>query len=395
MRTHLRRIVVVALAATAACLSVSPAIADRMPEMDADTILQVTERWKNRVFVVVADGGPGHVPVKKVLADPKALYRKRRVGCAIFLGSGRHLLTTASMTTGGSEVEIFDGEGRHVLARVVGTDNFLDLALLETLEDIPGTEDVGPLDFGTEPEAGQPCLILGNAWGRDLFATLGRLAGTLEISPGGVPTRAHRVLAAIYPGDSGALVLDGEGRFVGLVTGVSDPGRHPVLEHVGEIGNDASSGPAGKVGFAVPARECRRAWMDLRDFGHVRRGFLGVRVAATSDLGHGATVLNVVPGGPADVAGLVPGDVLTTFGSLFIRGGGQLCAYVASAEPFEAVKVHVLRDGREHIVSVEVGVTAELPKMHSVTLEDLGFPTGQRPVRPEPMIPVVQGTSPR
>jgi len=349
------------------------AVAERMPEMDEDAIRRATEDWRGRVFLVVADAGPGHVPVRKVLENPRALYRQRRVGCAVFLGSGRHLLTTASVTSGGSEVEIFDADGRHVLARVVGSDRFLDLALLEAIEEIPGTDGLPPMDFGNEPVAGSPCLVLGNGYGRDLSVALGRLSGTIEISTGGVPTRAHRLSVQIYPGDSGALVLDADGNFAGLVTGVSAPGRHPVLEHSGEIQPEPQGDepPAGGTGFAVPGRECRRAWMDLRDFGHVRRGYLGVHIASVDENGHGARILNVTPDGPAAAAGLRAGDLVTTFGDLFVRGARQLCAYVASAEPFTPVKVRVERDGHEQVVSLVVGVTSELPKMQHVPLDQV------------------------
>ena len=376
-------------------LAAAVASAERMPEMEAEAIRRVTETWRDRVFLVVADAGPGHFPVKRVLEDPRALYRKRRVGCAVHLGGGRHLLTTASVTSCGSEVEIFDGEGRHALARVVGTDPFLDLALLEAIEELPGTGTLELLAFGEdeEPVAGQPCLVLGNAYGRDLSVALGRVSGTIEISPGGVPTRAHRVGASIYPGDSGALVLDAEGRFLGLVTGVSAPGRHPVLERYGEIGADDEPPSAGDTGFAVPARECRRAWMDLRDFGHVRRGYLGVHIAAVDEDGHGARILNVTPDGPAAAAGLRPGDLVTTFGNLFVRGARQLCAYVASAEPSTPVSVRLVRDGREHVVSLTVGVASELPKMQHVPVEEIrrqSVKTGDGAV-----LPVGQQRSPR
>lgn len=380
MRSPLRHPVASPLAGLAAAgfvvlLAAALAAADNMPEMDEDAIHRATENWRGRIFLVVADAGPGHVPVKQVLENPRALYRQRRVGCALFLGSGRHLLTTASVTTGGSEVEIFDSEGRHVLARVVGTDRFLDLALLEAIEEIPGTEAFPPVDFAGEPVPGSPCLVLGNAYGHDLAAALGRLSGTIEISTGGVPARAHRIAARIYPGDSGALVLDAEGNFVGLVTGVSAPGRHPVLEHSGEIAPDADAPPAGETGFAVPGRECRRAWMDLRDFGHVRRGYLGVHIASVDESGHGARILNVTPGGPAAAAGLMQGDVVTTFGDLFVRGARQLCAYVASAEPMTPVKVRLEREGHERVVSLVVGVTSELPKMQHVPAEQVSRPS--------------------
>jgi putative serine protease PepD len=217
---------------------------------------------------------------------------------------------------------------------------------------------------------------------------MGRSGGFIEISPGGVPTRTHRVLAPIYPGDSGAPVLDREGRFLGLISAASTPGRHPVKEELGEIRDRDREVPAGEVGFAVPSRECRRAWMDLRDFGRVRRGYLGVRIAAVND-GSGARVLNVRPGGPAASAGLLPGDVVTTFDSVFVRGAHQFCAFVAFEEPFRQVPMRILRDGREQVLTVTIGIAQELPRMQPMNLEDLGKPL-DRQGPPRDGLPVTQ-----
>lgn len=364
------------LASASVLLVSGVAVAEHGSVMDAEAIHRVTQEWQNRVFVVVADGGPARVPVEEILANPKSLLRKRRVGCAVFLGEGQYLLTSASVTAGQTEVEIFDGHGRHVLARVVGADPFLDLALLEAMENLPDLAPLTALEFQEEPTRGLPCLVLGNAYGHSLSATLGKFGGTIEIQPGGVPTRAHRVAALIYPGDSGAPVVDAEGRFVGIVTGVSKPQRRPLRE---ETGSDfsASEEPAGNIGFAIPSRECRRAWMDLRDFGRVRRGFLGVRIAA-GDEGNGVLVLNVNPGGPAAVAGVKPGDLITKFGQLFVREARQLCAFVASEEPYRVVKTRIVRNGREHVLSVQIGVAQALPHIARVPREDLEFPVGSR-----------------
>ncbi len=361
------------LIATGFAVSDVPLASAVEPSGAGADLLRVAQDWRHRVFVVLADGGPARPSVSEMEKNPDALFRKRRVGCAVFLGTGRFLLTTASVTAGGTEVEIFDGNGHHTLARVVGADPFVDLALLEAVDRLPGTDHLDPLTFDVEPAAGDSCLLLGSAYGHELSATVGRVGGSIEIEPGGVPTRAHRIEAPIYPGDSGAPVLDSSGRLLGIITGASRPGRHPVREEVGEMRDPSAEPPAGLVGFAVPARECRRAWMDLRDFGYVRRGYLGVRIAAqTKD--SGAQVLNVAPGGPAATAGLLPGDIVTRFGDMFVRDAKQFCAVVVSEEPFRSVPMRVLRDGREHVLTVEVGVAAQLPRLTSMNLEDLGHP---------------------
>ncbi len=85
-------------------------------------VARVAEGWKNRVFLVVSDGGPCRVPIDRVARDPSALYRKRRVGCAVYLGNRRLLLTTASVVRSAHEVEIFMEGGQQAMARIVGVD---------------------------------------------------------------------------------------------------------------------------------------------------------------------------------------------------------------------------------------------------------------------------------
>ncbi|MEZ5065162.1 MAG: S1C family serine protease [bacterium] len=329
--------------------------------MDASRIQQVTSGWRERVLLVVADGGQGRVDIDQVIENPKALYRKRRVGCAVRV-EDRYLLTTASVAADASEVEIFDEHGRHVLAQVVGRDRFLDLALLRAVEPLEElTEE--PLDWDREPIAGEACLVLGNAYGSSLSATLGTMGGILDVLAFGMPIRVHRVLAPIYPGDSGAPVLDEEGRFVGIVTGVSRPRVSPVLEAEGDrFGlHDPPDSPAGAIGFAVPAEECRRAWMDLRDFGVVRRAYLGVHLPPDEVEETGARILGVHPDGPAARAGIRAGDLITTYGRHYVTGGRQFCALVANSVPGETIDVRLVRGQHEQVLEVKLGLASRQP----------------------------------
>lgn len=353
-------------------------------------IVDVTEGWRNRVFLVVADGGPpARVQVDRVLENPRSLFRKRRVGCAVYLGERRYLLTTASIVgRTDEEVEVFNEQGHNILARVVGVDRFLDLALLRSHDLLPGTESVPPLEEGREAPAGEACLVLGNAYGRSLSATLGSTGGVISVLASGMPIRLHRLVADIYPGDSGAPVLDHEGRFVGIVTAVSRTLRPPVLEDTGgELGFETTSDPAGMIGFAVPAHECRRAWMDLRDFGTLRRAYLGVDyLPDPNPEAMGARILRVHPNSPAERAGLLPGDLVTTFGSRFVADGRQFCALVASSTPGERVQVRLVRNQREMQASIELLAAKQRPGLRwkpVIRSNPLPAPTTSTPVTAE------------
>jgi S1-C subfamily serine protease len=349
-----------ALAAPLAVRSAEPIDAPR--EMLEGDILHIAQAWKDRVFLIVADGGPERVAIEEVCQNPKVLYRKRLVGSAVYVGDRRLLLTTAAIVHGNTEVEVFNDKGEHVLAQIIGVDPHLDLALIEAVEDLPGIGDAPPLEAVDDVSAGAACMVLGNAYGRELSASLGTVGDMVDIFPGSSPLMLREVNAPIYPGDSGGAVLDAQGRFLGVVTAaVHAMDRATRKEYVGEIEiRELGATPAGESGFAVPGRECRRAWIDLREHGRVRRGFLGVHTLSPGG-GSGVQILQVQPGSPADVIGILPGDVIVTFGNRPVTSSRQLCAMVSGTHPNERVNLLVVRGRYELTLSVRLSEASRPP----------------------------------
>ena len=324
-------------------------------------VARVAAGWKNRIFLVVADAGPCRASIDAVLENPSVLYRKRRVGCAVFLGERRLLLTTASVVRGNGEVEIFNDRGLHAVARIVGRDPYLDIALLESTEDLPPTEGLASLELAPEGQPGAECLVLGNAYGHSFSAVLGTIGDDVEIVQSGLPVRVVRVNAAFFPGDSGGAVLDWQGRFLGMITAISHP-RTPGydVESAGEI-LDAVGPIAGLLGFALPARDCDRAWRDLREHGRVRRGYLGVSMSLGSQTEGGARILSVLPGSPADRAGIRPGDLIVGFDRNVVTTPRQLYSLVAGTAPGGRLDLQLIRGQMERMVTVELTEATVLP----------------------------------
>jgi len=329
-------------------------------EMLEGDIIHIAEAWKDRVFLVVADGGPERASIEKVCQNPKVLYRKRRVGSAVYVSDRRLLLTTAAIVRGNTEVEVFNDKGEHVLAHIVGVDPHWDLALLLAVEDLPGINAAPPLETAGDVHPGSACMVLGNAYGQELSASLGTVGDMVDVFPAGSPVMLREVNAPIYPGDSGGPVLDADGRFLGVVTAAVHAIDSP-REFVGEIDiRELRATPASDAGFAVPGRDCRRVWLDLVEHGRVRRGFLGVRTLSLGGA-NGVQILAVQPGSPADVVGIVPGDVIASFGSRTITSPRQLCALVAGTAPRERVQLLVLREQGEFHVHVQLAEAARPP----------------------------------
>jgi S1-C subfamily serine protease len=324
-------------------------------------------RWEDRVFLVVADGGPVRVPFKQLVENPDGFFWKRRVGCAVYLGESRFLLSTLSIVGNNSIVEVFRDDGQHVVARVLGTDPHLDLALLEAVEDLPGVEGLATLTAEVSPRPGAPCLIVGSAYGRSLSACRGVVGNRTLIMPTGVPVEVLRIDVPIFLGDSGGPVLDPEGRFLGLVTAVTPresvaQSEAAVLEQSQEIRvPEFPTHPIARSGFAVPAETCLEAWHELRVHGRIRRGFLGVQMPLTPTVDGGARILRVLPGSPAEMFGILPGDRIIEFGPQPVTDGRQFSALVASYRPNAELDVRLLRDNEEYILRIRLGEAPRLP----------------------------------
>jgi len=367
--------------AVASC-GAAAAGADEASESFEENLGHVAERWKHRVFLVVADAGQARAAVDRVVEDPKVLFRKRRVGCAVYIGQQRYLLTTVSVVGDGWEVEVFDEDGRHALARIVGKDQHLDLAVLETFHPLPETEDLPAPEVVEGAPVGTTCIVLGSAYGQSLSASLGTLEGTLEIDPAGVPVQVRRVAAPIFPGDSGGPVVDPEERFLGIVTAAC---RSQAAVREGSIGEIDLQGrpvtPVSSHGLAVPAETARRAWSDLVRYGYVRRGFLGVEMSSATEGNVGARILSVLPDSPAHRAGIRPGDWITTYGPHAVANTRQLYALVAGTSPQTRVDLGYRRGGTDYLATVEIAESIREAGRAAHPLHE-----------PSPGTPVVQDT---
>jgi S1-C subfamily serine protease len=332
-----------------------------------------------------------------VVEEPKALFRKRRVGCAVYLGDRRLLMTTASVVRASHEVEVFMEGGQRALARIVGVDPSLDVALLETREDLPQTEGLSEPELAQEAGPGEECLVLGNAYGRSFSAVMGTIGDSIEISHFGMPVRLLRVNAAFFPGDSGGAVLDSRGRFLGMITAISHPHRPGLAtsKDVASMVSDGTGPLAGTVGFALPADAADHAWRDLLEFGRVRRGYLGVSISLADVDGSGARILVVHPGSPAERAGIRPGDIVTGFGRSSISTPRELRALVAICSPGERLDLQYRRGPVESLTTVELTESMNMPLLASPEPSGGRAPLLGEPLPLSPTTPTPVSTSPR
>ena len=260
-------------------------------------------------------------------------------GSGFVIDDDGHILTNEHVVEGAQAVRVRFNEGAPVSARVVGADPSSDLALLKV---DPADHKLTPLPLGTSKtlKVGQPAIAIGSPF---------RLAGTLTTgvisavgrsidSPTEFPIDgAVQTDAAINPGNSGGPLLDASGRVIGINAQIA-----------------TNSGSNDGVGFAIAIDTAKEILPALKAGREIKRPYLGVSTGDAAT-GAGALVAAVVPGGPADRAGLAPGDRITEIGGRRVTRSTDVSPAITSRKPGEKVTVKVSRGGDERTLTITLG----------------------------------------
>jgi S1-C subfamily serine protease len=221
-------------------------------------------------------------------------------GSASVISDDGVLLTSAHVVAGSASAEATFGDGTSVTVDVVGRDVLSDLAVLRAKGAVPPPV---PLGDATALQVGQLVVALGNPMGLAGSVTAGivsNLGRSLPTASGRVIDEVIQTDAALNPGNSGGVLADGHGRMVGVNTAVAGVG----------------------LGLAVPINRATREIIDtLTRAGRVRRAWLGIagaRVQLAPELAArigsptGLQVAGVAPGSPAELAGILRGDIVVS-----------------------------------------------------------------------------------
>jgi S1-C subfamily serine protease len=260
-------------------------------------------------------------------------------GTGFVISNQGEIVTNHHVVENARRVTVRFQNGKTVPARVRGSDPSTDLALL-LVE--PAEAPLKPLRLGTSADVhvGDPTVAIGNPFGLDLTLTTGVLSAKQRSIPAPNNFTIEDVLqtdAAINPGNSGGPLIDALGRVIGVNSQI-------------RTGGEGSQGSIG-IGFAVPVDTVKRVVPDLRAKGRVDRPYLGVTSATTTQ---GSLVQDLVPGGPADDAGIEPGDIITSIGGTKLGGTETVPRIMDGLKPGQKVGVEVLRDGKAQTIEVEL-----------------------------------------
>jgi serine protease DegQ len=283
--------------------------------------------------------------VRELEPSVVTVFPERGVGSGVVYREDGLLVTNAHVVGDAQEVGIGFADGQRLRGEVVATDALVDLALVRVdREDLPAPE------YRTElPEVGETVIVIGSPLGFEGSVTSGIVSGLHRDIPGSAAAGTQALVdliqtdAAISPGNSGGAVIDAEGRVVGLSEAYIPPAAGAVA-----------------LGFAIPADTVVRVADELLEDGRAEHAYLGVQFGRLTpqiaqELGvdrEGALVLAVGRGGPADVAGVEPGDVVVAVDGERVRRTEDVLSALRRASPGDRLTLAVLRGDEE--VELEV-----------------------------------------
>lgn len=287
----------------------------------------------------------------------------RSVGCGVVFDADGLIVTTASVAGHARYVDVTTTAGVQYRGTVVGIDPVSDVAVVKV-----DAADLKPARFtdGLDVRPGSMVLILGNAFGALPSVSMGILSNVTGSLVSNNDPAMLRLAVPINPGDIGGPVVNIEGEVVGMVIGRL---TFQTQTHSMQIGDRTLLGISGNIqasnmSLAIPATRVMTVADDILEKGDTRRGFLGVQVMNLSedlrrDMGdrsiNGVMVTSVVPGSPAESIGIVPGDVITSFGSEDIESVTALGNAVGTVNPGEVVDIHYLRGTSSRRDGVRIG----------------------------------------
>ncbi len=256
-----------------------------------------------------------HIECLKKPTTSKRAFPERAVGSGFFISKTGQIITNYHIVENAYTIIVSDWKGKRYQARILGTDPPTDLAVLK----IDPQEEVTPLTFGdsTKLKIGQKVLAIGNPFGLDNTLTVGVVSALNRSLPSPTLELSHNIIqtdAAINPGNSGGPLLNSSGEVVGIITAILKPG-------------------AENIGFAIPSEVALRIIPQLIAKGYAVRPFVGIKgLEITPRLvglfgikpEEGVLVQSVIPGSPADKAGIRGGNKIILLGDEEIVLGGDV-----------------------------------------------------------------------
>jgi len=267
------------------------------------------------------------------------------LGSGVIVSGEGYILTNNHVVEGADVIEVGLADGRKAAARIVGADPETDLAVIRI------NERKLPVMVLGDPDAarvGDVVLAIGNPFGVGQTVTLGIISAlgrnNLHINNF---ENFIQTDAAINFGNSGGALVDTNGHLLGINSAIY-----------------SQTGGSVGIGFAIPVSTAKKVLDAIVAHGQVVRGWIGIEsqditpeLAESFGLGRnsGAIIAGVVRGGPADRAGMRPGDILVAVAGKTVANTSDMLNLIAQLEPGEKAPLRILRKNRESTLDVTVG----------------------------------------
>ncbi len=269
-------------------------------------------------------------------------------GSGVIISTDGYIVTNNHVVQDAERLTVTLNNKKELPARIVGIDPATDLAVIKIEAD-----NLDFIPFGNSDSAriGEPVLAIGNPFNLTSTVTAGIISAKARymniINNPGVESTIESFIqtdAAVNSGNSGGALVNGRAELIGINTAIAS-------------GNGYYTG----YSFAIPSNIARKVTGDLRRYGVVQRGYLGVNVVeVTSEIAthlkldepKGIYIARVIPKCAAEKAGLREGDVLTKVNNMDVNSYASMMEEVALFNPGDAVEVTYLRDGKQQTATL-------------------------------------------
>jgi Do/DeqQ family serine protease len=271
--------------------------------------------------------------------------RASSLGSGVIVSNTGYVLTNHHVVEAADEIEVALHDGKKLLAKVVGNDPETDLAVLRV-----DADNLPAITFGSSDalKVGDVVLAIGNPFGVGQTVT-GGIVSALGRTGLGINTFENFIQtdAAINPGNSGGALVDAGGNLVGINTAIF-----------------SRSGGSMGIGFAIPVSTAKMVLEQIVRSGSVTRGWIGVEVQEITPpvaesfrlpSTRGALIAGVLRGGPADKAGVKPGDVMVEVEGRPVADPTSMLNLIAALPPGASARMKIKRQGKDLDADITVG----------------------------------------
>ena len=313
---------------------------------DGLNFLSAAKKVTAAVVHIQTGYGPGTFSMNPLLEYDRPVHSS---GSGVIISDDGYIVTNNHVIEDATNIEVVLNNNRRYYAKLVGTDPNTDLALLK----IKG-KNFPFLRYGNSDEVfpGEWVLAIGNPFNLNSTVTAGIVsakARNIDILRDQNQFNVEAFIqtdAAVNPGNSGGALVNLHGDLIGINTAIA-----------------TSSGSFQGYSFAIPSSLVKKVMDDLLEFGEVKRGLLGVQIGNMNatiaerlhlDINQGVLVSVVVPGGAAEEAGILPGDVIIAIDDHQVNSVSELQEWVARNRPGKEIYVTFIRNSEQQKIKARL-----------------------------------------